>query len=318
MTTRRVLAVGAGAAAAVALGLAAAFVAGAATRVGSGAASFGDPAGDANGAADITALTVGDDPASGMVQFTMTAIGEMTIDAARGPEVNVYVDTDRNPATGSPSGREFTGSPPGAEYRLSYERTATESGGGAESWNGTSWQEAPESATMSFDQSGDTFTWRLSRTDLGATGGFDLYLGSEIFVDHRAIGLDRAPDGGVWSYVLSSVTTTTQRTTTARTAIRPLIGTPTTMPGKAIAGRRFTVVFRVTRSDTRKPLTGGTMTCAPSIRGKVIRHVESFRNGTARLAFTIPRDAKGTLLKVKLTITLGTASTTRLATFYVG
>jgi hypothetical protein len=47
------------------------------------------------------------------------------------------------------------------------------------------------------------------------------------------------------------------------------------------------------------------MICDPSIKGKVIKHVESFRNGKARLAFTVPRTAQHQLLKVKLTIRLG-------------
>ena len=46
------------------------------------------------------------------------------------------------------------------------------------------------------------------------------------------------------------------------------------------AGKRFTVSFRVTRSDTGKPLTLGKMICDPSIAGKAIAHAESFRPGS--------------------------------------
>lgn len=322
MVTRRVLGVAAVLTAAAALGLAAAAVTGAAAHVGgkaaaSRSASFSDPAGDANGAADVTAVAVSDDPASGIVQFTLTANGQMAIDPALAPELDVYIDTDRNPATGSPAGFEFPGSPPGADYMLFYERTTMNSDGGFESWNGTSWPDLPQSATMSFSRDGDTVTWRLSKSDLGTTGGFDFYVCAEIFVGRLAVlvGLDRAPEVGVWSYALSSPTTTT---TTAKTAVKPLIGAPTTMPKKAIAGKRFTVVFPVTRSDTGAPLTSGKMNCDPSVQGKVIRHAESFKNGNARLAFTIPNNAKGKLLKVKLTIEYGGRSTTRVSTFHVG
>lgn len=302
-----------------ALALAAALVAGAAGQVGSvaatsGSASFSDPSGDANGAADIVSVVISDDPASGIVQFTLTANGEMAIDPALGPEVNIFVDTDRNPATGSPAGREFTGSPAGAEYRLSYERTLTESAGGAEYWTGTSWKEAAP-ATMSLSRSGDTFTWRLGKSDLGVGGGFDFYVGDEIFVDHVTVGLDRAPESGVWSYDLSPATTTT---TTAKAAVKPRIGAPTTTPGRAVAGKRFAVAFPVTRSDTGAPLTSGRMTCDPSVQGTVIGHVEQFKGGVARLSFTIPKTARGKLLKVKVTIRLGSQSTARAAAFRVG
>jgi hypothetical protein len=60
------------------------------------------------------------------------------------------------------------------------------------------------------------------------------------------------------------------------------------------------------------------MTRDPSVQGKVIRHAESFTNGVARLAFTIPRSAKGKLLKVALTIKLDRQSTTKVSTFRVG
>ena len=59
------------------------------------------------------------------------------------------------------------------------------------------------------------------------------------------------------------------------------------------------------------------MICDPSIQGKVIRHAEQFTNGVARLAFTIPKNAKGKLLTVRLTIKLGGQSATKIATFRV-
>jgi len=59
------------------------------------------------------------------------------------------------------------------------------------------------------------------------------------------------------------------------------------------------------------------MTCDASIRGKVIPHVEPFRNGTARLTMRIPKDAKGKLLRVKLEILLGNESARRIATYRV-
>jgi hypothetical protein len=84
-----------------------------------------------------------------------------------------------------------------------------------------------------------------------------------------------------------------------------------------VPGAKVAVTFRVTRSDTHALLRSGTMMCDPSINGRVIKHAERFNAGLARLAFTIPKGARGKLLKVKLTIKLGAQSTTRITTFRV-
>jgi hypothetical protein len=56
------------------------------------------------------------------------------------------------------------------------------------------------------------------------------------------------------------------------------------------------------------------MTCDPSVAGVVLKHTESFTNGKARLSFVVPRTAKGKPLKVKVKITTGVTSATKVAT----
>jgi uncharacterized repeat protein (TIGR01451 family) len=99
--------------------------------------------------------------------------------------------------------------------------------------------------------------------------------------------------------------------------VKPVIAIPVLVPPKPVAGKPLAVTFVVTRSDTGKPLMSGRMICDPSVRGKIVRHSESFRNGKARLAFTIPKSAKGKLLRVRVMIRSGTQATTRIATFRV-
>ena len=99
--------------------------------------------------------------------------------------------------------------------------------------------------------------------------------------------------------------------------VKPVIGQPVTVPARPVAGKRFTVSFKVMRSDTGASLTTGKMICDPSVVGKVIQHQESFKNGTARLSFVIPSDATGKLLKVKLTIRSGHQSAARVSTFRI-
>ena len=112
----------------------------------------------------------------------------------------------------------------------------------------------------------------------------------------------------------------TAASTTAGTAavkVKPVIGQPVTVPAQPVAGKRFTVSFKVTRSDTGALLTTGKMICDPSVFGKVIQHQESFKNGTARLSFVIPADATGKLLKVHVTIKSGSQSATKVTMFHV-
>lgn len=101
------------------------------------------------------------------------------------------------------------------------------------------------------------------------------------------------------------------------TIVKPVIGAPMIVPATPAAGRRLTVAFPVRRSDTGRPLQSGRMICDPSVAGKVIQHVESFKAGTAKLSFVVPKSAAGKVLRVKVTIRLGTAAATRIASFAV-
>jgi Calx-beta domain len=121
--------------------------------------------------------------------------------------------------------------------------------------------------------------------------------------------------GAVLGSTLTAAAPTASGTPTG--PVKPVIGTPVTVPAKALAGQRFSLSFKVTRSDTGTPLTRGRMICDPSVAGKMIRHVESFTGGTARLALVVPTSANQRLLKVKVTIKAGGQSATRVATFLV-
>jgi hypothetical protein len=109
----------------------------------------------------------------------------------------------------------------------------------------------------------------------------------------------------------------TTASSTAPTLGKPVIGKPVIVPAQPLAGKRLSVSFKVTRSDTGAALTSGKMICDPSVAGQVIRHAESFTGGTARLAFVVPANAAGKLLKVKVTIKSGSRSATKVATFHV-
>jgi hypothetical protein len=81
----------------------------------------------------------------------------------------------------------------------------------------------------------------------------------------RALALNDA--GQIVGYALKA--DTTPRTVLwAPSTVKPVIGPPATVPAKPLAGRRFSVAFKITRSDTGAPLTSGTMTSDASIESR--------------------------------------------------
>jgi hypothetical protein len=111
------------------------------------------------------------------------------------------------------------------------------------------------------------------------------------------------------------VTATADGSAGTQAGYRLVIGKPVATPAIAVAGHPLAVSFKVTRSDTGAPVLRGQMMCDPAVAGKVIRHTESFRAGTARLSFVVPAGAAGKVLKVHLTIRAGGRSATRVSVF---
>jgi hypothetical protein len=98
---------------------------------------------------------------------------------------------------------------------------------------------------------------------------------------------------------------------------RPVIAKPAATPVQPSVGKPFVVSFKVTHGDTGRRFLGGRMSADPSIGGRVLRHTETFRGGTARLALVVPLSAGGKTLKVTVAIKDGTMSATRVAAFRV-
>jgi hypothetical protein len=256
-------------------------------------ASYSDPAGDA-GAPDVTSVEMSGDPVSGTFEVSVTAVGLSAMDRALEPDVRVYLDIDRDDRTGSSSG---------CEYSLVFWKTPDGTSWYVYHWTDDGWEASTKSSTMSFTLRGDVLTWRFGKADIGNATGFAFWISSLTFGEYDVLAEDVAPDEGRWQYALP--------------VVKPVIRAPKASPAKPAAGKRLTVAFPVVRSDNGKPLTIGKMVCDPSVQGKVISHAESFAKGVARLTFTVPKGAKGKLLKVKVTIKAAGRSATRIATFRV-
>src|SRR5436305_9215058 len=182
MRHKRLTRAGAAALVAAAAGLLAA-------AAGAGPAAFGDPAGDSGTAPDITNVAVSDTGAGGAISVGVTAAP-----LSAGGSIEVFLNTDKDDATGSPSG---------SELRLEVWQEADDRVMDICRWASSDWQEVPESSSLHFSRSGSVFTWTFTRTDLGATNGFTLWAGGFMEDgDGNVLARDEAPDGGDWVYDL--------------------------------------------------------------------------------------------------------------------
>jgi hypothetical protein len=255
--------------------------------------SWTDAVGDARGGApDLTAVRVSHDEAG---TITMTVTVSMVDDT----DMCVFFDTDLNDEWSDSTGKKIVavGTGPGVVVPLAYANDA----------DGDAVQASFPSLRMS--STATTVTLSFAKTDLRIGRGFGFWIGTETLAQRfsDSWGDDMPDEEGTFTYVFSP----------APSVVKPVIGAAVTTPKVAVAGKRFTVSFPVTRSDTGAPLTRGKMICNPSVAGQVIRHAESFTGGRARLSFVVPANSAGRLLKVKVTIKAAGQSTTKVATFRI-
>lgn len=105
-----------------------------------GSATFSDSAGDSGAAPDLTSVTINGDPATRTLTLTVTAAGYLpaTPDAME-RDIDVFLDTDRNDATGAPCG---------CDYALGAFNDSTGRYWDLGRWDGSAWKSVPQSATM--------------------------------------------------------------------------------------------------------------------------------------------------------------------------
>lgn len=248
----------------------------------SAGSSYSDTAGDTAGS-DITGLTITDDAAQSRLTFTLRV-------AALQPatELSVYLDTDRS----EPAPRFW-----GSEYFMAWSQQPGDNTGWTfQRRSGSEWVRLDPSVGISFSRAGGVLSWTMTRADIGNPSGFNVYATAMDTVGAITTAQDIAPDTGFWSYDLAPP---------PPAVVQPVIGRPMLTPVRAVVGKRLAVSFPVTRSDTHAPLARATMICDPTIAGRLLPHIEQFQGGKARVAFLVPKSAKGQLLRVRLTIISG-------------
>lgn len=241
-------------------------------------ANFTDPSGDANGAPDVTDVSVFND-AFNRVVFGAKIAGGAAM-AADG-EIVFVVDMDKNAETGSG----------GWDYLIVLN--------GKKQWNllrwdGTQWVEAPAATAKPYFYD-DVVLFGIDRSELGNTALFDFFVEANKYTGDQVVATDTVPDGdAVWSYA-----------TVAKTF--GLIASPivAVTKGGARVGKPFHVGYIAARTDSPEPIVGPKSTCVATVGTKRIPARVAQDGDVAACRVTVPKTAKGKLLKLTLATTAG-------------
>jgi len=264
-------------------------------------ASFSDPAGDANDAPDLTAVTVSNDT-GGNITFHV-AVTNFTPES----DVVIWLDTDKNASTGDD----------GSEYELSLTHSADASNSGWDMgrWDGTKWVDTPHSTVVAASTA-TSVEFRVNKSELGGVSGFSFQVWTHRYTADAVTARDYAPDGTLssWTYDLTAPKPTP---TPAPVLVKPVFGAVKSVPAGPVAGKQFSYAIQVTASDSGSRLTKGTMVCVVSIGSKVLASTQAFKQGVAGVTFLVPKSARGKQLTITMRMVLGNQSTTKVVTYKV-
>jgi hypothetical protein len=263
--------------AAAALALAAGAVA------ASAADSHPDPTGDANGAADVASVDVGNDYIRGAFVIWIDFADRASLNAGEG--VAARFDTDLNQSTGAADGADYV-------IEIDAQKIC-----GLYRWQGDTFYLVPSpSLTCKFvDKS---VRVEVQPTDLGDSKSINFYV---ITFAGDTSG-DIVPDGSdLWfSY-------------TVRGGNVPLsIDSATLAPTPPRARRVVRATLVVGRDDTLDRLDSATVTCVLTVGNRPVAAVESgFVDGSAVCASRLPSWARGKPYRLSLTVGFGHSSVTK-------
>ena len=126
---------------------------------------------------------------------------------------------------------------------------------------------------------------------------------------HGAGGIDNVPDSsGMLLYKLTPPP--------SPPAVKPVVSSPVTWAAP-VAGKRFTVFFRITRSDNGAAASTATVACTTSLAGRTITHRHAFTGGTLKVTLVLPKVARGKKLTVDFKAALDRQKTRRAFIFSV-
>ena len=225
-----------------------------------------DPAGDSNGAPDITGVTVAND-LSGVLLFVVQVGNREGVVA--NDLVTFLFDSDLSSATGQ-GGVDFIIRIDGTTQRVFFVR-----------WNGTAFESVATTSLRAVWDSG--YVVAINRTELGNTGAFDFLVVTSL-ANGTETQFDLAPEGQDGHYEVSA----------------PHVGsiTPRFSPAAPKAGATFRLNNVTLKFETDETAAARTFSCRATLAGKRLRGT-----GPGGCTFKLPKTAKRKQLVVTVTVT---------------
>lgn len=268
----------------------------AATRASGGPPyTVADPAGDSGTAPDITGLDINADD-SGQATF---GVDVPIVATDTTSIVSVFIDADRNPATGDPN--SFA-----ADYEIdSYQADHTFS---IEMWDSGSatWIEDPNYSTVSVNYDSTGVSFSINRSDLGGA--------SKIGVFATSITSDTAYGPGQYDELPNTGTTLFD--------LSPMTLSVATFKSVWIKGATTQLVFALIakRSDSGSYVSGtdGKLSCTATIAGKKIPvgtsgFVTAQQIAVGTCVWKLAKKYKGKTIRGTVTVTVGDRTISRSA-----
>jgi len=234
---------------------------------------FRDSTGENAAAADITSVIVLDDAATGNVEFTVFVANSVNLaNDGFGDEVafDLFIDADRNRATGNPRGFD-------AEISLGGQQD------GVSHWDGR--EMSPTVGTTGWGFATHSFSVSVARTDIllkRPKQSFDFVAVSHRETANHVDVVDAAPDHGVYTYTLAVLPPPAH-----------VVSSAVAVTIAAAAGQLFQVgQFSVSLSDgTTVPMRD--QSCTASVAGTRIRGT-----GAGHCTWLLPTTSRGKRLVV--------------------
>jgi hypothetical protein len=247
---------------------------------GPSAATFPDAMGDQDAAPDLTAVRVSD-AKSGWITFAITTPNY----SALPPEtaLAVIIDVDNNRRTGD-GGADLTIEVGGGEIAI-------------ERWARSGWQpdDLPTRARVRQGRNAVSIDVHVSELDNTRAFGFALASLDVNTAEQQLVGADFAPDSGTyWRYPLVN-----------KPALKLTATLLSATPARPTAGKRFAVNLAVTRSDTRRPISSGSVGCRVLAAGKPVAAKGSVAGGAGHCSLLVPATAAGKRLRGTITVRSG-------------
>jgi hypothetical protein len=233
--------------------------------LGPGPASFSDPTGDQPAAPDVTAVRVSD-AKNGSISFAITTPNYQTLPLET--LVLLLIDRDGKLTTGGGGADVMVVYQAGEIQILRWSRSRQDFLG-----------DDPPSRVQARNSAG-VLTIVVHRSELGNTSRFGFAVGAGHLGIDNFDALDIAPETLFWQYKVVN-----------KAAPQLLAGASTGAPVRPVAGKIFTITVPVTRSDTGKKISTGTVACNVRVAGQRVAATGRVSSGSGRCAFRVPGTA---------------------------